>query len=217
AGEDSHWEARLWSHITDDATKPVAKDGEGAEGVGDSVAAAEEEVDSRRLDVLSVYKGCLRGEERKFSGNCDHCKKPGHKRSQCWILHPHLKPAKFNKEREGRAHLSAETSEAGASGAGSSGLAGESEGRALTSHHQGAVKNMDHEVIKKSDIDALIKALKESGKALGYSYTAHVLPRTCDSLLGNFDRIGNEPDRYTTFAADRMSRNESTLLISLIN
>ncbi|XP_033143333.1 uncharacterized protein LOC117132649 [Brassica rapa] len=89
--------------------------------------------------------------------------KPGHKRSQCWILHPHLKPAKFNKEREGRAHLSAETSEAGASGAGSSGLAGESEGRALTSHHQGAVKNMDHEVIKKSDIDALIKALKESG------------------------------------------------------
>ncbi|KAG5385194.1 hypothetical protein IGI04_036664, partial [Brassica rapa subsp. trilocularis] len=38
--------------------------------------------------------------------------------------------------------------------------------RALTSHHQGAVKNMDHEVIKKSDIDALIKALKESGKAL---------------------------------------------------
>ena len=25
----------LWSHITDDATKPVAKDGEGGEGVGD--------------------------------------------------------------------------------------------------------------------------------------------------------------------------------------
>ena len=167
---------------------------------------------SNKAEAIQAHKAAYRGEERKFSGNCDHCKKPGHKRSQCWILHPHLKLAKFNKEREGRAHLSAETSEAGASGAGSSGLAGESEGRALTSHHHGAVKNMDHEVIKKSDIDALIKALKESGKALGYSYTAHVLPRTCDSLLGNFDRMGNEPDRYTTFAADRMSRNESTLL-----
>ncbi|XP_048602091.1 uncharacterized protein LOC125580870 [Brassica napus] len=41
--------------------------------------------------------------------------------------------------------------------------AGEIEGRALASHHQGADKNMEHEVITKSDIDALIKALKESG------------------------------------------------------
>ncbi|KAF3532047.1 hypothetical protein DY000_02041984 [Brassica cretica] len=47
-------------------------------------------------------------------------------------------------------------------GAGSSVHAGESEGRALASHHQGAGKNMEHEVIRKSDIDALIKALKES-------------------------------------------------------
>ena len=38
------------------------------------------------------------GDERRFGGNCDHFKKPGHKRSQCWILHPHLKPAKFNKD-----------------------------------------------------------------------------------------------------------------------
>ena len=38
------------------------------------------------------------GVERRFGGNCDHCKKPGDKRSQCWILHPHLKPAKFNKD-----------------------------------------------------------------------------------------------------------------------
>ncbi|KAL0723142.1 hypothetical protein Bca4012_037741 [Brassica carinata] len=40
--------------------------------------------------------------EGKFNGNCDHCKKHGHKKSQCWIIHPHLKPAKFMKEREGR-------------------------------------------------------------------------------------------------------------------
>ncbi|KAL0641881.1 hypothetical protein Bca4012_102535 [Brassica carinata] len=149
---------------------------------------------SNKAEAIQANKAAYRGEERKFSGNCDHCKKPGHKRSQCWILHPHLKPAKFNKEREGRAHLSAETSEAGTSGTGSSDHAGESGGR----------KNMEHEVIKKSDIDALIKALKESSgntlrNTLGYSYAAHVLPRTCDKLL-------------ETFTADRMPRNEFTLL-----
>ncbi|KAL0641292.1 hypothetical protein Bca4012_103186 [Brassica carinata] len=60
------------------------------------------------------------GDERRFGGNCDHCKRLGHKRSQCWILHPHLKPAKFNKDREARANLSTEASEAGPTGAGSS-------------------------------------------------------------------------------------------------
>ena len=56
---------------------------------------------SNKAEAIQANKAAYRGEERKFSGNCDHCKKPGHKRSQCWILHPHLKPAKFNKEREG--------------------------------------------------------------------------------------------------------------------
>ncbi|KAF2598498.1 hypothetical protein F2Q68_00009714, partial [Brassica cretica] len=80
-----------------------------------------------------------------------------------------------------------------ASGAGSSGHAGESEGRALASHLQGAGKNMEHEVIRKSDIDALIKALKESGNpiehTLCYSYSARVLSRTCDRLLDNLDSM----------------------------
>ncbi|XP_033130109.1 uncharacterized protein LOC117126414 [Brassica rapa] len=102
------------------------------------------------------------GDERRFGGNCDHCKKPGHKRSQCWILHPHLKPAKFNKDREARANLSTEASEAGPSGAGSSAQVGESAGKAMATHYT-AAKSLEHEVIRKSDIDALIKALKESG------------------------------------------------------
>ena len=171
---------------------------------------------SNKAEAIQANKAAYRGEERKFSGNCDHCKKPGHKRSQCWILHPHLKPAKFNKEREGRAHLSAETSEAGTSGAGSLDHAGESGGRAVAPHHQGVGKNMEHEVIRKSDIDALIKALKESGNTLkntlGYSYAAHVLPRTCDKLLENLDNMRIESDSYRTFTADRMPRNEFTLL-----
>ncbi|WZZ70893.1 hypothetical protein YC2023_082263 [Brassica napus] len=171
---------------------------------------------SNKAEAIQANKAAYRGEERKFSGNCDHCKKPGHKRSQCWILHPHLKPAKFTKEREGRAHLSAETSEAGTSGAGSLDHAGESGGRAVAPHHQGVGKNMEHEVIRKSDIDALIKALKESGNTLrntlGYSYAAHVLPRTCHKLLENLDTMRIESDSYRTFTTDRMPRNEFTLL-----
>ncbi|KAL0642049.1 hypothetical protein Bca4012_102844 [Brassica carinata] len=119
------------------------------------------------------------GDERRFGGNCDHCKKLGHKRSQCWILHPHLKPAKFNKDREARANLSTEASESGPSGVGSSAQVGESAGKAMATHYT-AAKSLEHEVICKSDIDALIKALKESGtfgNTLGYSYTAHMMPR----------------------------------------
>ncbi|KAL0746064.1 hypothetical protein Bca101_101422 [Brassica carinata] len=49
----------------------------------------------------------------KFNGNCDHCKRYGHKKIQCWILHPHLKPAKFIKEKEARAHMTEGSSGAG--------------------------------------------------------------------------------------------------------
>ncbi|WZZ64833.1 hypothetical protein YC2023_076203 [Brassica napus] len=144
---------------------------------------AEEAAQANR----AAYKNDERkyGDDRRFGGNCDHCKKPGHKRSQCWILHPHLKPAKFNKEREARANLSAEASEAGSSGAGTNAQVGESTGRAMATHYA-ATRSLDHEVIRKSDIDALIKALKESGtfgNTLGYSYTAHTMPRNENRLL----------------------------------
>ncbi|KAL0745400.1 hypothetical protein Bca101_102107 [Brassica carinata] len=70
---------------------------------------------ANQVETVQANKAAYKGDERKFGGNCDHCKKPGHKRSQCWILHPHLKPSKFVKDREGRAHLSAESTEAGSS------------------------------------------------------------------------------------------------------
>ncbi|KAF8048773.1 hypothetical protein N665_2409s0001 [Sinapis alba] len=66
---------------------------------------------AHKAEGIQANKAAYQGEDRKygerFGGNCDHCKKPGHKRSQCWILHPHLKPAKLNKDRDSRAHLSA--------------------------------------------------------------------------------------------------------------
>ncbi|KAF2607614.1 hypothetical protein F2Q68_00045708 [Brassica cretica] len=87
----------------------------------------------------------------------------------------------------------------GASGAGTSSQVNESEGRALSSHHSGG-KNLEHEVIRKSDVDALIKALKESGNklrhnTLGYSFAAHTMPSRTDrstmfvSLLSKDDAV----------------------------
>ncbi|XP_056857012.1 uncharacterized protein LOC108836836, partial [Raphanus sativus] len=72
------------------------------------------------------------------------------------------------------------------SGAGPSAQVGESEGKALASHHSGG-KSVDQDVIKKSDIEALIRALKESGNklgnTLGYSYTAYRMSSETDRLL----------------------------------
>ncbi|XP_033138999.1 uncharacterized protein LOC117129896, partial [Brassica rapa] len=97
-------------------------------------------------------KGYYKPEDRKV-WVCDHCKKKGHGKDKCWILHPHLKPAKFRTE--GRANYSGDIGE--------------------TSNRSQAVeeKKQGHDdTIKKSDIEALIKALKESGNTLGTSLNA---------------------------------------------
>ena len=77
------------------------------------------------------------GKYERFNGNCEHCKKQGHKKNQCWILHPHLKPAKFNKDREAKAHLGD-----GSGGASSSkGHEGEVDnGKSLVAYTGGRVK-----------------------------------------------------------------------------
>ncbi|XP_013607835.1 PREDICTED: uncharacterized protein LOC106314519 [Brassica oleracea var. oleracea] len=98
----------------------------------------------------------------KYEGSCEHCKRTGHKKSECWILHPHLRPRGSNRDREAKAHLSAEANGAGSSGANSGAKVGESEGRALASH-QLIGKGMDQEVFKRADLEAFFKALKESG------------------------------------------------------
>ncbi|KAL0641511.1 hypothetical protein Bca4012_102648 [Brassica carinata] len=127
-------------------------------------------------------------EDRKFNGNCDHCKKHGHKKSQCWILHPHLKPAKFMKEREARAHASEGTSGAGSSNRGAEGEGREGDGKALVTY-SGAPNNRgnDHDYIRRSEMDALIKMLKENGNthgySFGYSFGASVIVKNDDNSL----------------------------------
>lgn len=91
-------------------------------------------------------KGVYKNEDRKLL-TCDHCKKKGHTKDKCWLLHPHLKPAKF---KDSRAHLSQETHE-------EQSQAGSSKGETSTSFG---------DYVRKSDLEALIKSiasLKESG------------------------------------------------------
>ncbi|KAL0744686.1 hypothetical protein Bca101_100787 [Brassica carinata] len=115
----------------------------------------------------------------KFNGNCDHCKRYGHKKIQCWILHPHLKPAKFIKEKEARAHMTEGSSGAGPSNRGTEVENREGNGKAL----------YDQEYLRKSDLDALIKLFKEHGNIFGYSFGARAIgndenPTRIDRILG---------------------------------
>ncbi|WZZ88610.1 hypothetical protein YC2023_117189 [Brassica napus] len=124
-------------------------------------------------------------EDRKFNGNCDHCKKHGHKKSQCWILHPHLKPAKFMKEREGRANVTE-----GSSGAGTiktsevDGHGGnDGNGKSLVAYTGASSSRSNDDYIRRSDLDALFKMLKENGNTYGYSFGASMIAYKDDHLI----------------------------------
>ncbi|KAL0641376.1 hypothetical protein Bca4012_103818 [Brassica carinata] len=107
---------------------------------------------ANQADAVQANKAVYMTEEGKFGGKCDHCKKQGHKRSQCWILHPHLKPTKFMRDREARAHLSDGASEAGTSGAGQA--MQEGVGKALTTQHTpGKSTDEREEVINETAIE----------------------------------------------------------------
>ncbi|KAL0641862.1 hypothetical protein Bca4012_102644 [Brassica carinata] len=124
-------------------------------------------------------------EDRKFNGSCDHCKKHGHKKSQCWILHPHLKPAKFMKEREGRANVTE-----GSSGAGTiktsevDGHGGnDGNGKSLVAYTGASSSRSNDDYIRRSDLDALFKMLKENGNTYGYSFGAYMIAYKDDHLI----------------------------------
>ncbi|KAL0641872.1 hypothetical protein Bca4012_102526 [Brassica carinata] len=120
----------------------------------------------------------------KFNGNCDHCKRYGHKKIKCWILHPHLKPAKFIKEKEARAHMTEGSSGAGPSNRGTEVENREGNGKALS--------NDDY--IRRSDLDALFKMLKENGNTYGYSFGASMIAYKDDHLIRITNLTTNSPN-----------------------
>ncbi|KAL0796314.1 hypothetical protein Bca101_067691 [Brassica carinata] len=66
---------------------------------------------AHQAEEMVANKAAYKQEDRK-SLICDHCKKKGHLKDKCWILHPHLKPNKFKETRsqyqDARANFSAD-------------------------------------------------------------------------------------------------------------
>ncbi|XP_010501916.1 PREDICTED: uncharacterized protein LOC104779247 [Camelina sativa] len=113
-------------------------------------------VTANKVEVAAAHKGYYRHED-KNPLVCDHCKKPGHFKSRCWILHPHLRANRpMNNCGGPRAHqVTVEPSTA--------------EPNQRASDVNGTALAATSDLVRKSDLDALIKALKD---ASGNSYLA---------------------------------------------
>ncbi|XP_024009768.1 uncharacterized protein LOC112085954 [Eutrema salsugineum] len=100
---------------------------------------------ANKSEAVATNKGAYGGEEREV-WVCEHCKKKGHLKNKCWILYPHLKQSRKD-QRKPRANEAHAHEEAGPS----------------DREKEGVAMRASAEYVKKSDLDALIKALKESG------------------------------------------------------
>ncbi|KAF8085006.1 hypothetical protein N665_0687s0003 [Sinapis alba] len=113
-------------------------------------------------------KGFYKPEDKKI-WVCDHCKKKNHGKDKCWILHPHLKPQKFRTPyADARANFNGGIEEPSTP----KHFNATGEEKTLSFSGCSAVRTAPDESIKKSDLDALIKALKESSNTLGISLNA---------------------------------------------
>ncbi|KAL0898799.1 hypothetical protein Bca101_082760 [Brassica carinata] len=67
---------------------------------------------AHQAEEAVANKAAYKQDEKKVL-ICEHCKKKGHMKDKCWILHPHLKPNKFKEPRfqDARAHLSTDGNE----------------------------------------------------------------------------------------------------------
>ena len=103
-------------------------------------------------DMVMAHKAAFKHEDKKILV-CDHCKKKGHTKDKCWILHPHLKPAKFKTQAQ--VHLAEERSDQAQAGSSKQG-------------EELAMVAYTNDIVRKSDLEALIKSIaaltnKESG------------------------------------------------------
>ncbi|KAG7528122.1 GAG-pre-integrase domain [Arabidopsis thaliana x Arabidopsis arenosa] len=116
-------------------------------------------------ELTTANKGSYKSENKR-GPTCDHCKKTGHTKEKCWILHPHLRPSRWKDPKAHQANWSQETQDI--SGPGPS----------TQANGVGAAMTASSEYVKRSDLDALIKALKESS---GNSY--HAIAQTLKPLI----------------------------------
>ncbi|KAG7599415.1 Reverse transcriptase RNA-dependent DNA polymerase [Arabidopsis suecica] len=116
-------------------------------------------------ELTTANKGSYKSENKR-GPTCDHCKKTGHIKEKCWILHPHLRPSRWKDPKAHQANWSQETQDI--SGPGPS----------TQDNGVGTAMTASSEYVKRSDLDALIKALKESS---GNSY--HAITQTLKPLI----------------------------------
>ncbi|KAG7536916.1 GAG-pre-integrase domain [Arabidopsis suecica] len=116
-------------------------------------------------ELTTANKGSYKSENKR-GPTCDHCKKTGHTKEKCWILHPHLRPSRWKDPKAHQANWSQETQDI--SGPGPS----------TQANGVGTAMTASSEYVKRSDLDALIKALKESS---GNSY--HAITQTLKPLI----------------------------------
>jgi hypothetical protein len=128
---------------------------------------------------------------------CEHCKKKGHLKNKCWILHPHLKQNRSSRDqRRPRANHAQTEEEAGPSNR-------EKEGSALRA---------SAEYVKKSDLDALIKALKESGRTVT-PFSFHALHTTDDHIALTNDKPLIALHTIDNHAASNALKNGKPLIV----
>ena len=151
-------------------------------------------------------------EDRKFNGNCDHCKKHGHKKSQCWILHQHLKPAKFMKECEARENVTEGSSGASTSKSSEGDGHGGNDGKSLVAYTGApSSRNNDHDYIRRSDLDALFKMLKENGNTYGYSFGASMIAYKTDKMARELVNAKNDYEFAHIARTDSVHQSLSSL------
>uniref|UniRef100_A0A1J3DVK1 Retrovirus-related Pol polyprotein from transposon TNT 1-94 n=2 Tax=Noccaea caerulescens TaxID=107243 RepID=A0A1J3DVK1_NOCCA len=140
-------------------------------GKGGDLVMANKAEQVHKAELPTANKSSyFRGGERPAIA-CDHCKRTGHTKDRCYFLHPHLKPLpssstyKWRDWKDKKANRAPSSSGEHYERAGSAQKSNDGESTALAASTQ---------FVKKSDLDALIKSLKESGNIITpFSYHAH--------------------------------------------
>ncbi|XP_033148074.1 uncharacterized protein LOC117134201 [Brassica rapa] len=116
------------------------------------------------------------------------------------------------KEREARAHASEGTSGVGPSNRGAEGDGREGDGKALVTY-SGAPnpRGNDHDFIRRSEMDALIKMLKDNGNIHGYSFGASMVAKTieispCVADIARIDTTRSNENARTEYTFARNAK-----------
>ncbi|KAL0713296.1 hypothetical protein Bca4012_020274 [Brassica carinata] len=133
----------------------------------------------------TANKSSYKPEDRKV-WVCDHCKKKGHGKDKCWILHPHLKPQKFKTGyNDGKANFSGDIGEPSTHSTVRQ-TSETYEGKGGASSSGSALRNNQDETIRRSDIEALIKLLKDNsatGRVSSSKYKSPLVTPLPSNLL----------------------------------